>query len=117
MAYGNHNPHDNDDDDLVPDSFIDAINLEYQIHPDELGNEEKTARRLLRESLPAVTMMVTRTALSDPDSRVRLTAANMVFDRVLGKAGTTANMETSPQEELYKSMMTEVQAMLAAANQ
>lgn len=110
----NNETNNDDNDDLVPDSYIEAINLETQLHPDEVNNQEKMARRLMRESLPAITMMVTRTALTDPDPRVRLTASTMVFDRVLGKAGTIVNAEVSPHEELYHSIVVEIESMLSA---
>ena len=105
-----------DEDDLVPQKYLDMINMEYLLHPDEVGHEEKTSIRLMRESLPHVTASLVRMALRDPDSRVRLNATNTIMDRVLGKAGVTSATETSPQEQLYGELMEEVDRIFAEHN-
>lgn len=106
---------DDDNDDLVPDHYIQALNMELLVHPEEQNDPERTAKRLMRDVLPAVTMAVTKAALYDTDPRVRLSAAGMIFDRVLGKAGTTSTVESSPQEALYQAMMEDIQVMLQTA--
>lgn len=107
---------DDDEEELVPQKYLDMINMEYLLHPDEVGHEEKTSIRLMRESLPHVTASLVRMALRDPDSRVRLNATNTIMDRVLGKAGVTSATETSPQEQLYSELMEEVDRVFAAHN-
>lgn len=100
--------------DWVPQEFIERMNYELAFHGEEECQPEKTATRIMRESLPYVAMATVKSALHDPDSRVRLAATNIILDRVLGKAGVNGIEAISPTEELFNGMMEEVQKMLAA---
>ena len=101
----------------LPDESIAKLNFEYMAHPEEVDNPEKLSLRLMRESLPEVTLGVIHTAIHNSDPRVRLSAATMVFDRVLGKVGTETNTGLKPIEVLNEALMIEVQQLLNANQQ
>lgn len=97
----------------IPKNMLYSIEFEYLMHPEEEhGNPEKTHRRLMRESLPFITLQLRDTALNDLDPKVRLQATGMILDRVLGKASTTADLEETPAEALFTDLNNELEKLL-----
>lgn len=102
-------------DDWVPQDYLNRMNLELQFHEDEMGNPEKTHRRLLRESLPYVTLELRNLALNDNDPRIRLQASSLILDRAMGKAGVNASVEDLPGDQLFNELSESIEKILANA--
>ena len=105
-------------DDWVPQDYLNRMNMELNFHEDEIGNPEKTHRRLLRESLPYVTLELRNLALNDTDPRIRLQASSLILDRAMGKAGVNASVEDLPGDQLFNELSESIEKILAnAANE
>lgn len=105
-------------DDWVPQDYLNRMNMELNFHEDEIGNPEKTHRRLLRESLPYVTLELRNLALNDSDPRIRLQASSLILDRAMGKAGVNASVEDLPGDQLFNELSESIEKILAnAANE
>lgn len=103
-------------DDWVPQDYLNRMNMELNFHEDEIGNPEKTHRRLLRESLPYVTLELRNLALNDSDPRIRLQASSLILDRAMGKAGVNASVEETPGDQLFTELSESIEKILANAN-
>ena len=102
-------------DDWVPQDYLNRMNMELNFHEDEIGNPEKTHRRLLRESLPYVTLELRNLALNDTDPRIRLQASSLILDRAMGKAGVNASVEDLPGDQLFNELSESIEKILANA--
>lgn len=100
-------------DDWVPQDYLNRMNMELSFHEDEMGNPEKTHRRLLRESLPYVTLELRNLALNDSDPRIRLQASSLILDRAMGKAGVNASVEDLPGDQLFNELSESIEKILA----
>lgn len=103
--------------DWVPQDYLERMMMELEFHEDEVGNQEKTHRRLLRESLPYVTLELRNLALNDPDPRIRLQASSLILDRAMGKAGVNASVEEAPGDTLFNELNKSIEKLLAEAQQ
>ena len=104
--------------DWVPQDYLTRMSMELGMHEDEVGNPEKTHRRLLRESLPYVTLELRNLALNDADPRIRLQASSLILDRAMGKAGVNASVEDLPGDQLFNELSESIEKILAnAANE
>ena len=104
--------------DWVPQDYLTRMSMELGMHEDEIDNPEKTHRRLLRESLPYVTLELRNLALNDTDPRIRLQASSLILDRAMGKAGVNANVDDLPGDQLFTELSDSIEKILAnAANQ
>lgn len=101
--------------DWVPQDYLTRMSMELGVHEDEIGNPEKTHRRLLRESLPYVTLELRNLALNDNDPRIRLQASSLILDRAMGKAGVNANVEELPGDQLFTELSESIEKILAEA--
>ena len=101
--------------DWVPQEYLTRMSMELGVHEDEIGNPEKTHRRLLRESLPYVTLELRNLALNDNDPRIRLQASSLILDRAMGKAGVNANVEELPGDQLFTELSESIEKILAEA--
>ena len=101
--------------DWVPQEYLTRMSMELGMHEDEVGNPEKTHRRLLRESLPYVTLELRNLALNDNDPRIRLQASSLILDRAMGKAGVNANVEELPGDQLFTELSESIEKILAEA--
>ena len=101
--------------DWVPQDYLTRMSMELGMHEDEIGNPEKTHRRLLRESLPYVTLELRNLALNDNDPRIRLQASSLILDRTMGKAGVNANVEELPGDQLFTELSESIEKILAEA--
>ena len=101
--------------DWVPQDYLTRMSMELGMHEDEIGNPEKTHRRLLRESLPYVTLELRNLALNDNDPRIRLQASSLILDRAMGKAGVNANVEELPGDQLFTELSESIEKILASA--
>ena len=101
--------------DWVPQDYLTRMSMELGVHEDEIGNPEKTHRRLLRESLPYVTLELRNLALNDNDPRIRLQASSLILDRAMGKAGVNANVEDLPGDQLFTELSESIEKILATA--
>ena len=101
--------------DWVPQDYLTRMSMELGMHEDEVGNPEKTHRRLLRESLPYVTLELRNLALNDTDPRIRLQASSLILDRAMGKAGVNANVEELPGDQLFTELSESIEKILASA--
>ena len=101
--------------DWVPQDYLTRMSMELNFHEDEIGNPEKTHRRLLRESLPYVTLELRNLALNDGDPRIRLQASSLILDRAMGKAGVNANVEDLPGDQLFTELSESIEKILAEA--
>lgn len=102
-------------DDWVPQDYLNRMNMELNFHEDEIGNPEKSHRRLLRESLPYVTLELRNLALNDNDPRIRLQASSLILDRAMGKAGVNASVEDLPGDQLFNELSESIEKILANA--
>ena len=104
--------------DWVPKDYLERMGMELKFHEDEIDNPEKTHRRLLRESLPFVTLELRNLALNDNDPRIRLQASSLILDRAMGKAGVNASVEDLPGDQLFNELSESIEKILAnAANE
>ena len=101
--------------DWVPQEYLTRMSMELGVHEDEIGNPEKTHRRLLRESLPYVTLELRNLALNDNDPRIRLQASSLILDRAMGKAGVNANVDELPGDQLFTELSESIEKILAEA--
>ena len=101
--------------DWVPQDYLTRMSMELKFHEDEIDNPEKTHRRLLRESLPYVTLELRNLALNDNDPRIRLQASSLILDRAMGKAGVNANVEELPGDQLFTELSESIEKILAEA--
>lgn len=90
------------DRDWIPDDALSSIISERQVHPEE--DEEALARRLLRESVPQVTLGLIHTALHGGTDRTRLDAQKYLMDRVLGRAGDDAYGAVNPVDDFISDV-------------
>jgi hypothetical protein len=67
---------------------LDAMVLDAKLYPDE--TEEQTARRIFREGLPNAAKAIVDIAENSTSDRTRLTAAQYIVERNLGKVGDDA---------------------------
>jgi hypothetical protein len=81
---------------------LDSLKMERSVNPSE--TEEEMARRILREASAAAAQSIVHIALNDPNSRVRLSAAQTVLDRTLGKIGDEVPKEAEWVEMLQEAM-------------
>ena len=101
--------------DWVPKDYLTRMSMELGMHEDEVGNPEKTHRRLLRESLPYVTLELRNLALNDNDPRIRLQASSLILDRAMGKAGVNASVDELPGDQLFTELSESIEKILAEA--
>ena len=101
--------------DWVPQDYLTRMSMELGMHEDEVGNPEKTHRRLLRESLPYVTLELRNLALNDNDPRIRLQASSLILDRAMGKAGVNASVDELPGDQLFTELSESIEKILAEA--
>ena len=101
--------------DWVPQDYLTRMSMELGMHEDEIGNPEKTHRRLLRESLPYVTLELRNLALNDNDPRIRLQASSLILDRAMGKAGVNASVDELPGDQLFTELSESIEKILAEA--
>jgi hypothetical protein len=65
--------------------MVEASDLEASVN---VGmSETELAEKILLEAAPAAAQSVVKMAVSDPNSRVRLSAAQYILDRTIGKNG------------------------------
>lgn len=96
----------------VPEDALSSLVTERTLNPEE--SEEQTARRLLRENLPAAVLGIVHTSIHGENSRIRLDAQKYITERVLGRIGDDAfGADISPVDEFANSM----QAALAKIEQ
>lgn len=101
--------------DWVPKDYLERMGMELKLHEDEIGNPEKTHRRLLRESLPYVTLELRNLALNDNDPRIRLQASSLILDRAMGKSGVNASVDELPGDQLFTELSESIEKILAEA--
>lgn len=85
---------------------------------DPPGNYEKAAQSLLRRNAMSAVKTVVDLALNAENERVRLSAAQYVLDRVLGKpeqAGAMATTEKEGWQNVIESVLVEPSADARAA--
>jgi hypothetical protein len=63
----------------VPEEALASLTLERDVHPGE--SSEDQARRIISENAPAAAMSIVNLALRADNDRVRLQAAQFVYDR------------------------------------
>jgi hypothetical protein len=87
----------------IPEDALRSLVTEKTLNPDE--SEEQTARRLLRENLPAAVLGIVHTSIHGESSRIRLDAQKYMVERVLGRVGDDAfGDDVSPVDSFAKSM-------------
>jgi hypothetical protein len=95
---------DDDIDEEALARLVQATDLEGQMH-DEKTNVQ-LAEQILQDAAPAAAQSIVRIALTDPVSRLRLTASQFVLDRVIGKSGQTPT-ENDPWAGVFDAVMVE----------
>lgn len=90
----------NAEDDWLPDSAFQSLRLEREmVHPEE--SNAQTSRRMLDESAPVAVAAILHIAKYGTNERTRLTAAQYVVDRVLGRIGDDVNAGEKDPLEMF----------------
>lgn len=98
----------------LPDGFVDhaavarALNMERQMHPAE--STEDLTFRLFKENAPQVAMQIVNIALNGSSERLRLDAAKLVIDRILGPVGKETHRADSPLDAMVRQMQQDAEA-------
>lgn len=91
--------------DWVPEEAIAALRMERTVM-DPLGSYEDQARQLFRENAPNAAASIVHLAVHSINERTRLSAAQYVVDRILGKVGDdTFGAEKNPAQALLEGLV------------
>jgi hypothetical protein len=94
-----------DDDDILNEAQLraleESVTLERDVFPEKSPGE--LAEKVLEDAAPHAALSIVRIATNDPNSRVRLSAAQYIIDRTLGKSGQDPT-KSAPWEDVFKAV-------------